>query len=294
MNTPDQPLSQETLDELLSADIDGELERAAEELGFTLEGARAAVASPDAAIRRDALVHARDVLATRAELEPDDAARLVAAALARADEHRAAPQPVVPLSKHRFRNARRALIGIGTAAAVIAGVVALSASNPASQSKSSIAASSAATTAPALGAPKNTSRSVAFGAVTPPSAFHLRVQAELAQQKHIPEATSAGKTAQSPTANATPPGSADSALGPTNGTTTLNAPAGADIAKVKRLDCIASLARNAGVTSAPVLSGSGTKGAEPVYVVVYKQASSYLVYVLSAADCSVVSRAPLP
>ena len=35
MNTPDQPLSPELLDELLSADLDGEFDRAATELGYT-------------------------------------------------------------------------------------------------------------------------------------------------------------------------------------------------------------------------------------------------------------------
>ena len=34
--------------------------------------------------------------------------------------------------------------------------------------------------------------------------------------------------------------------------------------------------------------------AKPVDVVVYRQAKSYVVYVLSSADCSVVSRVTVP
>ena len=43
MNSPDQPLDPETLDELFSAELDGELDRAAAGLGLTPEAARAAL-----------------------------------------------------------------------------------------------------------------------------------------------------------------------------------------------------------------------------------------------------------
>jgi hypothetical protein len=292
MNNPEQPLRPETLDELLSADIDGEFERAAEELGFTPDGARAALeASPDAGPRRDALVQARDLLASSAALETDDQARLVTAALASAsDQRRASLRPVAQVSTHRFRNARRALVGIGTAAAVIAGVVALSANNPSGQSKSSLpSAAKRAANAPAMGAAViDAPRSVAFGAVTPPGAFHLKVRAQLAQQqKTAPVPTSTADRAHPPLAVESP----DSIEANTRATGTYNATAGA---AAQRLDCIALLERTGRGPSAPVLSGSGTKGTEPVFVVVYRQAKSYLVYVLSAADCSVVSRDTLP
>ena len=44
----------------------------------------------------------------------------------------------------------------------------------------------------------------------------------------------------------------------------------------------------------PVLTGTGTSGAKPVFVVVFAEANMRLVYVLSAADCSVVTRTTLP
>jgi hypothetical protein len=296
MSRPNPPLSPETLDELLSADLDGEFERAAAELGFTPEAARAALAaSPDVAARRAALAQARDLLAAQPlALEPDAEARLVAAALSRADDHAAAPQRVNRMPTHRLRGARRALVGIGTAAAVIAGVVALSANNPAGQSKSSNAASSAGTPAPAHITPNNASRSVAFGAVTPPDAFRRKVQDEIARLPHEPSATSADKSAQSPTVNAPSLAAPRPAYGVTNGTTTQNAAAGGGLAAFRRLGCIAVLERTGRVPSAPVLSGSGTKNTQPVFVVVYRQAGSYVVYILSAADCSVVSRTALP
>ena len=294
MSSAEQPpLSPETLDELLSADIDGALDRAADELGLTLESARAALAaSPVARARRAALVQARDLLATPAALDPTDEARFVAAAIVRAGDHGTTLHPVARASTYRFRSARRALVGVATAAAVIAGVVALAAHSPTTDSQSSSATPNAAAATPPRPVPKSASRSFAFGAVDPPGAFHLRVRAALAHLGNQPLATPTGKVAQAPVPNSSAAASPDGVYRSNGGTTIQNAGADADAAVAKRRDCIDRLA--ATVPSAPVLSGSGTKGTQPVIVAVYRQGTSYLVYVMSAADCSVVSRTRLP
>ena len=60
MNTPDQPLNPELLDELLSADLDGEFDRAATELGFEPQTARQWIARTR--VTCATLLAARDLL----------------------------------------------------------------------------------------------------------------------------------------------------------------------------------------------------------------------------------------
>jgi len=304
MNGPEQPLSADALDELLSADIDGELDRAAVELGFTPESARAALAaSPATPARRAALLLARDALAAPPPFAPDTEARLVTAALARAADERqiVKPQAVTPLPPHRARNAWRVLAGVGTAAAVIAGVVALSATNPMGGKSSSSSAKSA--NAPALGADSiqnGAAQHVEFGAITPRDAFRAKVKRQLALANPTPapkysqgSGTTLAADATTGDATAGPEAAATDNPSPTSAPT---APAAADGATAIRLrqNCIDHLARTESVPGTPALSGSGTKDTEPVYVVVYRQAGGYVVYVLSPADCSVVSRDVLP
>jgi hypothetical protein len=71
------PLEPEQLDELLSAELDGELDSAARDLGMTVDeaGARLRV-TPGAAARRQALASARDLLGAPVELDEITAARL--------------------------------------------------------------------------------------------------------------------------------------------------------------------------------------------------------------------------
>jgi hypothetical protein len=301
MNGPEQPLSSDTLDELLSADLDGELDRAAVELGFTPESARAALeASPGADARRAALLRARDALAETPVLEPDTASRLVAATLAHAaDERRIVPpQAVTPLPPHRDRNAWRVLVGVGTAAAVIAGVVALSATNPRGDKSSSSSAKSA--DVPALGADSiqnGAPQHVEFGAVTPSDAFRAKVKRQLALAQPTPAPKYTQRTGTTIAAGAV---NGDTTAGPeaaaTDNPSPTSAPSTADGATAIRLrqSCIDELAHTESVPARPVLSGSGTNGTDPVFVVVYRQAGTYVVYVLSGADCSVVSRDVLP
>ena len=86
MSTPREPLSPDAVDALLSAQLDGELDGAARELGLSESEALAELAStPGIDARRVALTRARDLIAARSPLEPAVEARLVAAAMARDD-----------------------------------------------------------------------------------------------------------------------------------------------------------------------------------------------------------------
>ena len=184
MNAPGTPLSPETLDELLSADLDGELDRAAADLGLTLDAAVAVIdASPDAPRRRAELTRARDMLAVPIPLAPEQELHLVAGALqGPVDELRAA--------RERRTRAWRVLVAVGSAAAVIAGIVALVHTHPAGEAKSSTASSNAALATPATRpTPPVTAalHSVEFGDVSRPAT--LRAVLELRLTSHASYAT---------------------------------------------------------------------------------------------------------
>ena len=119
MTTDRTPLPPERVDELLSAELDGELAAAAAELGLTLDGARAALdATPGVDERRAALAAARAALVADPLPAPRREAIVAAAiASARRDE----------LAARRPRRHRSlALAGAAAAAAVVlVGLVAI-------------------------------------------------------------------------------------------------------------------------------------------------------------------------
>jgi hypothetical protein len=115
MNEDLAPLQPDELDELLSADLDGELAAAARERGSDVDAIRARIAAtPDASARRDALAAARDVLADGPALDDLVGARLrakaVQAAAARSDARESA---------RRGRRNRLLLTTSGIAAAIL-------------------------------------------------------------------------------------------------------------------------------------------------------------------------------
>jgi len=187
MNTPEARLSPETLDELLSADIDGEFERAATDLGFTVDEARAAMhASPNMARRRTELTQARDLLAASVPVPASLTSRLVATALDRSHELRS-------VSARRIRSVR-VVVAVGSAAAIIAGVVTFAALNH-HNGPSSTAASA---TSPQHHAPvpRTTQggppqRFVDFGDVSRPSTLRTVIEMRLRTAPRAPNATAA-------------------------------------------------------------------------------------------------------
>lgn len=176
MNTPDLPLDPELLDELLNADLDGEFDRAATELGYTPDAAREAVrTAPGATSRRDALLRARDLLATPPSFTAPDEQRLVARTLMRADELRDARNR---RSARRERETTwRVLAAVVSVAAVGAAIVGLAAINPGGGTSSNSAAKAeSAATATTRVVPKSR---FAFGQVANADALRTRVYAAI-------------------------------------------------------------------------------------------------------------------
>jgi hypothetical protein len=157
MNDDAAPLQPDELDELLSADLDGELAAAARELGSDADSIRARIAAtPDAAVRRAALTAARDALAEPPGLDEFVAARLRGKAVRAAETRSDARE-----STRRERRNRLLLTASGIAAAilVIAGV-AVAVGRSGSSGKSGSAAGKAGTPATGLSPSIDLSRSV--------------------------------------------------------------------------------------------------------------------------------------
>jgi len=188
MSSPEPPLNPETLDELLSADIDGEFERAAADLGFTVDEARAAMdATADTARRRAQLHTARDRLATPIVLPPAVEQTLVSAALR---------GPLDELRAVRDRRTRswRTVVAAGSAAAVIAGVVVVFAatSHHGGVSKSASAVSRAAPPNLArVAAPLVSQTAIEFGDVSRPATLRADVELHLREAEPNPAQSSA-------------------------------------------------------------------------------------------------------
>jgi hypothetical protein len=290
MNSPDQHLSADVLDELISADIDGEFDRAATELGFEPSAARAAMeGTPGGAARRDALMRARSVFSTPPPLDPEREAMLVADALAAADARAARPAPT-RLRRHRVQNAWRTVAAVGAAAAVIAGIVTIAGTKPGGEAKSASSTKGIAGDVAAPNKPRQQAKRalIAFGDVSAREALRTKVRDQLAATLSLPsgaydKAATPAAVAQS---GAIREAEGDRAVTP-------NADA-AGAARQRAQTCITSLVASAHLRSAPVLSGTGTSGARPVYVVVFTEGGTRLVYVLSAVNCTVVTRATLP
>ncbi len=350
MSTPESPLSPEILDELLSAEIDGELASAARDLGLTLDDATAALAAdPGADRRREALRRARELLAAPAPLNPSVELRLVATAIDRSTRERHA-------RRARPRRARQALTAVGSVAAavaVIAGVLVLAANNRGESSK----ASSPLTQQPAAattthGAAKQPRSGFAFGDVSNPRTLGAEVEAQLAVSTApryaalTPSPTgltgAAGGTAafgpQGPSAVDGPVGAAglipaapkgatgptgpqitedpfgiaapkgvqgvqgdegiQGAAGPSGEQSTLKAASDQVANAVNRAEteqvCVAAIRRRAQLVSAPALSGTGTDAGREAVVVAFPRGPGYVVYVLAAADCTLLSQQTLP
>jgi hypothetical protein len=138
--TPFQP---DELDELLSAELDGELDAAARDLGLSADQAATRLrATPGAADRRAALAAARDLLSATPEIEELLAARLRAKAVRAADDENETRD-----GDRRDRR-RRMLLAVGGIAAAIAAVFGVAAGLNASRSGTNSASKPARASAP--------------------------------------------------------------------------------------------------------------------------------------------------
>ncbi|HEY5172493.1 MAG TPA: hypothetical protein VIK54_12275, partial [Acidimicrobiia bacterium] len=163
MNDDTSPFEPEELDELLSADLDGELDAAARDLGLsTAEVSARRRATPGADDRRAALVAARDLLSEPPEIDELLAARLRAKAVRAAEAEHASRRG------DRSRRRRQGLLVAGGLAAAIAAVVGIAAGVSASRSGTSTEGAKSALAAP--GVPK---RALAPTGATPGPASAL-------------------------------------------------------------------------------------------------------------------------
>jgi hypothetical protein len=141
MTNEHAPFEPDELDELLSAELDGELEAAARDFGLSLEDVTARLrATPGGDERRAALAAARDQLAHAPELDELLEARLRAKAIRAADDEAAAGASE---RRERRRHVLQAVSGIAAAAVLVVGVGAALRHEP---------SSSKATSAPVRGA----------------------------------------------------------------------------------------------------------------------------------------------
>jgi hypothetical protein len=273
------PLPDEQLDELLSAELDGEFEAAARDLGFSPDEARARVdATPDAGARRDALAATRGVLAVP-PLPDDVRDRLVASAVA------AAMPDELAARRTRSRSRLVAYTGGAVAAALllVVGAVALFSNSHnddrTTVAESSGAAASATTLAGDAAAPAaRDAAPYSFGAIDSPAQLHDEVKKQLDVTEH--------KSAQQLAGGGAQPGTDDII-------TSVPAPVRADSendasSPQALAACAATQADAFAVTSGPLLSGPVTYAGVAAEIYVYAQPDNYLVVVAAQSDCSLL------
>jgi hypothetical protein len=273
MNDNPAPLSAEQVDDLLSAELDGELAAAALDLGLDEAEAQARLdATPGVAQRRAQLAAASAAIADLPELDDVTEARLRSTAIA------ASADEAVDLRKRR-----RAWTTAASAAAVVVavlGIAAIANHNSANKPVETAASPNRSAIAPTTGisAPFR-----ALGNVE--SASQLQTQVELALgSEHQSKSAMAGVDAV-PAPGSTTITNADSSEFYAGGGSqkTLDKP-------IESCDAAARLAANA--KSPPVLYATATLNHQPVTVYVYLRGTQYAI-VASDQGCTVVLRRTL-
>jgi hypothetical protein len=277
MNRP-EPLSPETVDTLLSAELDGDLEAAARDLGLSASEAIAQlVVTPGVDERRAALRRARDLIAMRPAVEPAVEDQLVAGAMARDD--------LTAVRERRSRHQRqwRVLVATGSVAAAIAVIVGISSMNTGDGSKSMAAS---APTTESANAP--TPARDAAGATTStrpdlgdvPNAQALRAPAQrLLSRTSAPAADGAPQ----PTGKAVEPGTPEQ----NDAATDPAAPKSYSAFKGAVPACGAAGAHYS-FSTPPALVATGTVSGQRVLILIYEGAGTPYADVIRVADCTLV------
>lgn len=289
MNTPPRPLPSEHVDTLLSAELDGEFDRAAADLDLNPAEARDRLAeTPGIEARRRALTQARDLIATRPPLPSTLEDRLIAAVLA-TDQLATARE-----RRGGHDRSRRILIAAGSVAAAIAVVVGVSHMHSPDSAKSSADAAragSSATGAKPAHAPTGTGLYVDFGDVTNGSDFRTSARRALVHQRSVasqvagPEANTA--TAPQPAAasgiTAAPGLSADKAQ-------STSAAASATFGAVAR-SCTAAVQQRYAISSEPAIVGTGRISGAPVVILVFERGNGTdVAYIVRSQACALVRK----
>jgi len=265
-DTP-RPIEPDAVDELLSADLDGELDAAARDLGYEPDDVHAAIAAdPELRARRDALERARAELARVPTLDDVSAARLRATALAGAK----------PSSPRRGR-LLAVSSGLAAAVAIVVAVVAVTHSTHESvkTAAGSVAAPRTAVVAPGTGG----SRAVVgvdFGTV--PNIDALAARAATSSAAHT-QTDLAGGSSTSNTDSAEIPAASGSA--PFD-------------AKALAAPCQLQSMQLAGAGATLVVRGTATLADRLVIVSLFARPGKANVLVVLERDCKLVGTRNVP
>lgn len=251
-------LSADDVDELLSADLDGDFDAAARARGLTPDGARALLAArPEVEARRAALTRARESLGTAPDVDELLDARLVAKA------GRAYDAEIEHASDTRARRRRRVWQAAGSVAAAALVVVALVAVGRHGSSEDSAHSSAGATAStghpPAL-------PTTDYGNVADPAVLRSRVLATLQSPSFSANADSTSAAASQDLRRAAASGASTSA------------PACATDARTRAL-----------ASGAFVFAKTGTVEGKVVDVLVFAGPGSSHEVVVTTTDCRVLS-----
>jgi hypothetical protein len=274
------PLTPEAVDALLSADLDGEIEAAARDLGFGASEARARLAAtPGVEARRGALTRARDLIASRPLLEASMADKLVAAA---------APDDMAIARARRSRNERRwrVLVAAGSVAAAVAVIVGISSMDNSTSSKASRALTALpSTTRRAGGEGAATANTPAvgsrpdFGDVSNPAALRAPARRVLSLQTNDSNITPTKGAKSGPVVP-------DTSTGSTAQDAESFAASGGPACTTTRL-------RSYDITTRPALIARGTVAGAPVAILIYEGSGNPYAYVIRVSDCSLVRKQSL-
>jgi hypothetical protein len=279
MDDPTAPLAPDLVDELLSAELDGEFERAAEDLGLEAENARARLAAtPGVADRRALLLRARDAIGIAPAVDELLEQRLASKAL-RASDHAAATHQRVAAERRR----RLWLAGGSVAAAVllVAGL-AVTLRDDGSGTDASNAGGDAVTEADSdNGAGAEASESTAaadgvdLGDVSDPAALRQKVLAAGAQSR--------ASSRLGPDASTTVPGvSQVPSASPLEGNDTFTA---GPPTRTSCRDALGVLVPDA----TPQFDAHGTVEGRPVGVFVFTQSEGGRLVLVMTPDCEVLN-----
>jgi hypothetical protein len=261
--TDSAPLPADEIDELLSAELDGEFDAAARGLGYEPAAARARLAAVHGVgERRAALAGARDALAQAPPIDELAAARLQSKALTAWAEQREEREAFRRGSRrHRMYTIAG---GVAAAVAVIAGL-SIFAFNPNDKSEHSAAKSSAAARPTTEAATRTTTIELDFGAASDLAGLVARARSTSA---------AAGATAGDDTNDFVPASGPESqrlkrALAPAH-------KCDSDAGQLSQL-------------AAPTIRGAATLAGEPVFVYVYRTSADEIVLVLTG-DCRLLTQ----
>jgi hypothetical protein len=286
-----EPLSPDAVDALLSADLDGDLEGAARDLGFSASEAIAALsATPGVDARRVALSRARDLIAARPGVELPVEDRLVARALA-GDE-------LATIRERRGRNQRRwrVLVAAGSVAAAIAVIVGISSMSTTSSSKSSSAAQLTTPAPEGAQSGKGTSRTPSAAVASPPDFGDvtrddaLRAPARQLLSRSLSGASADAGNQSLSTAKAAAPTTPSPVDLPTG---SLQAGRAKYSFRAVLPACDSTAAQRINSPARPAFVATGTVAGAPVVILIYNGAGKPYADVIRVSDCTLVRRQPL-